>query len=306
MRQDLNRLNITMLTVLEALYLTRKTTLAAESLGLAQPSISVYLKQLREVTGDELFIRTPRGLEPTAFCEDYYTQVAEVLNSLQGVASKRNKLFDPKTMPAHFSVIIPFVKGRMLFQELSLGLIEKFPMQRADVINLGEVEALAHLQEGLADIYIGLLSEKLDKHYSSVKVLKTDLVVLCSDKSPHFKKGRISRESYLETPHIKATASFAPSLLDAKFRREGLLQKTLVSVPDIWAEIELLLATDYLLLMDRADVRFLNQNANVKVLRTDFDLPQFDLHAVWHARNNEAPSHQWFRKYILDACQKYQ
>ena len=305
MRQELNKINVTMLSVLEALYLTRKTTLAAERLGLAQPSISVYLKQLRELTGDALFIRAPHGLEPTAFCHDYCTRVSTMLDQLQMLATMKNAVFDPATMAAQFSVIIPFVKGRMLFEELSLNLVKKFPKLKADMINLGEQEALKDVEEGLADIYIGLVSEKLDKQFSSVNLLKTELVVLCSRKNPHFKSGRIGKDAYLATPHIKATASFAPSLLDAKFRRAGLLQKTLVSVPDIWAEIELLRETDYLLLIDRNDVGFLNDNASFRVLETDFKIPQFDLYGVWHARRDADPSHQWYRGYIADTCRKY-
>lgn len=305
MRQELGKINVTMLAVLEALYATRKTTLAAERLNLAQPSISVYLKQLRALTGDELFIRTPRGMEPTAFCHAYSKQVSEMLDRLQALVSMRNAVFDPATMAAQFSVVIPFVKGRMLFEELSLGLVKKFPLLKADMINLGEQQALEHVEEGLADIYIGLVSEKLDKQFSSVKLLKTELVVLCSDKNPHFKKGSIGRAEYLETPHIKATASFAPSLLDAKFRREGILQKTLVSVPDIWAEIELLHETDYLLLIDRNDVGFLKDNGRFRVLKTDFNIPQFDLHMVWHARRDADTAHQWYRGYISDVCHSY-
>lgn len=305
MRQELNKINVTMLSVLEALYLKGKTTLAAERLNLAQPSISVYLKQLRALTGDELFIRTPRGLEPTGFCHAYAKQVSETLDRLQGLVATRNAAFDPAAMAAQFSVVIPFVKGRMLFEELSLGLVKKFPLLKADMINLGEQQALQHLEEGLADIYIGLVSETLDKQFSSVRLLRTELVVLCSDKNPHFKKGGIGKAAYLETPHIKATASFAPSLLDAKFRRAGLLQKTLVSVPDIWAEIELLRQTDYLLLIDRNDVGFLGDKAGFRVLETDFDIPQFDLHAVWHARRDGDPAHKWYRGYIGDVCRRY-
>lgn len=305
MRRELNKINVTMLAVLEALYATRKTTMAAERLNLAQPSISVYLKQLRALTGDDLFIRTPRGLEPTSFCHAYAQRVSEMLDNMQALVSLRNAAFDPVKMPAQFSVVIPFVKGRMLFEELSLGLVKKFPLLKADMINLGEQQALQQVEEGLADIYIGLLSEKLDKQFSSVRLLKTELVVLCSDKNPHFKQGRIGKAEYLDTPHIKATASFAPSLLDAKFRREGILQKTLVSVPDIWAEIELLAETDYLLLIDRNDVGFLKDNARFRVLETDFAIPQFDLHMAWHARRDADAAHQWYRGYISDMCRKY-
>jgi DNA-binding transcriptional LysR family regulator len=306
MREDLNKMSIMMLTALEALYLSRKTTLAAERMGMAQPSMSVYLRQLRELTGDELFIRGAHGLEPTDFCHAYYESVRGVLDSLGHLAARRNAVFDPHTMPAAFAVSIPFVKGRMLFEALSVQLTSKYPGIKVDMINLPEKEALRYLDEGTADFYIGLVSEKLEKHFSAVKLLKTDLVVICSDRSPFFKKAHIGKADYLDTPHIKATASFEPSILDAKFRQMGMLQKTLVSVPDVWAEIALLRETDYLLVMDRSDVGFVTEGNNFKILKTDFAIPQFDFYAVWHARKNANPAHTWYRDYIFSACGKRQ
>jgi DNA-binding transcriptional LysR family regulator len=305
MRNNLNNMSIMMLSALEALYLTRKTTLAAERLNVAQPSMSVYLKQLRQATGDPLFIRTSHGLEPTDFCHGYYTRAKEILDQMELLAASKNTVFDPAQMAASFSVAISFLKGRMLFEELSIGLMRNYPRLQVDMISLAEKQALRHLSDGTADIYIGMETGKLDKHFSTVKVLRTDLVVLCSDKSPFFRKGRIGRKEYLETPHIKASASFDPSVLDMEFRRKGLLQDRLVSVPDVWAETVMLQETDYLLVMDSSDVGFIRQSHNFKVLKTDFDLPQFDLYAVWHARRSDDPAHKWYRARIAELKGKY-
>ncbi|MEZ0262540.1 MAG: LysR family transcriptional regulator [Alphaproteobacteria bacterium] len=298
-------MSIMMLSALEALYLTRKTTLAAERLNVAQPSMSVYLKQLREATGDPLFVRTSHGLEPTDFCHGYYTRAKEILDRMELLAASKNTAFDPAKMDASFAVAIPFLKGRMLFEELSVGLTRKYPRLKIDMISLAEKQALRHLDEGTADIYIGMETGKLDKHFTTQKVLRTDLVVVCSDKSPYFKKGRIGKKEYLETPHIKASASFDASALDVEFRRKGLLQERLVSVPDVWAEIVMLQETDYLLVMDSSDVGFVKQGHNFKILKTDFDLPQFDLYAVWHARKTDDPAHKWYRARIAELKGKY-
>jgi DNA-binding transcriptional LysR family regulator len=305
MRNDVNKMSIMMLSALEALYLCRKTTTAAERLGVAQPSMSVYLKQLREATGDPLFVRTARGLEPTGFCHDYYLRAKEILDQLELLAAAKNVAFEPAKMAASFSVAIPFLKGRMLFEELSVGVMRQYPHMKVDMISTGEKQALRHLDEGTADIYIGMEAGKLDKHFVTAKFLPTELIVLCSDKSPYFKKGRIAREQYLEIPHIKATASFDASVLDVEFERAGLLQKTLVSVPDIWGELALLRETDFLLVIDRSDLGFVTEGNNFKVLKTDFEFPVFNMHAVWHARKTDDPAHKWYRGRIAELKKKY-
>lgn len=304
MRHDLGNISVTMLTALEALYLSRKTTLAAERLGVAQPSMSVYLRQLRELTGDELFIRTAKGLEPTSFCHEYYEQARQILDALEDLSSRTNIAFDPKKMPAHFTVALPFVKSRMLFDGLSVDLMKRYPQMHVDAIYFREHDAIRHMETGQIDIYIGLITEKLAKQFTAMKLLRTELAVLCSNKSAYYKKGRITRAEYIDTPHIKASASFEPSFLDAKFMQQGLLQKKLVTVPDVRAELVMLEKTDFLLVMDRKDAEGVIKNSRLKILETDFDLPQFDFYMVWHARRKNDPPHKWYRNYIRYYCQE--
>src|SRR3546814_20698467 len=54
------------LTVFEAIMRTKSVSLAAETLDVPQPTLSRYLKQLRDHFGNQLFVRTRTGLEPTS------------------------------------------------------------------------------------------------------------------------------------------------------------------------------------------------------------------------------------------------
>lgn len=305
MRNNIAKINIMMLTVVEALYLHKTTILAAEKLGIAQPSISWYLKQLRALTGDELFIRTAKTLEPTDFCTGYYKQAKEILDALDNFATYGQTTFDPKSEPATFSVVIPFFKARMLLESLSVNLTKVYPLIWTNLLYLKEEESLTHLDSGMLDIYIGLISEKLPKHFRSEKLLDSEFIVLCSDKSAFFKHGKISKKDFIETPHIKLSAGFEPSILDVKLKQCGLLPKNLISVPDIGSEIILLRETDYLLIIDKNDAEIIIAGNNFKILKTDFALPQLPLYAVWPSRKNTAPAHEWFRKYMKEQCQAY-
>lgn len=305
MKRDVNKINVTMLTVLEALYLHKTTTLAAEKLGIAQPSISWYLKQLRELTGDSLFIRTAKGLEPTDFCTNYYHQASNILNSLEILGAYKNIEFDPHTASVEFSVAIPFFKARMLLEGLSVNLIKNYPHMQSNLLYLEESEALRHLESGLLDIYIGIISEKLPKHFSTEKILVSEFIVLCSDRCKFFKKGQVSKQDFIKTPHIKLAAGFEPSIIDIKLKQHGLLQNKLITVPDIGSEIILLRETDFLLVIDRNDAEIMMAGNNFKILKTDFDLPQLSLYSVWHTRRKNDPAHKWLRSYLNENCKAY-
>ena len=59
MQFDLN-----LIRVFDAMMTHRSVSGAAAALHLTQPAVSNALKRLRELTGDQLFIRTRNGMEP--------------------------------------------------------------------------------------------------------------------------------------------------------------------------------------------------------------------------------------------------
>ncbi|MDI1226411.1 MAG: LysR family transcriptional regulator [bacterium] len=294
-----------MLSVLEALYLYKSTTLAAEKTGLAQPSISWYLKQLRELTGDELFIRSTKCLEPTDFCTAYYLQVKDILNALDVLRNSRGKVFNPEVQAVQFSIAIPYFKARMILESLSVNLMNRYPLIESNLLYLREAEAIEHLESGRLDLYIGLVTEKLPKQFSVEKVLESEFVVLCSEKSPLYKKGKITKRDFVDTPHIKLAPSFEPSMLDMKLKKQGLLQKTLLSVPDIGSELILLQEGAYMLMIDKQDAGVFMPGNTFKIMQTDFKLPQLPLYAVWHRRKKADSAHSWLREYLKKDCKAY-
>jgi hypothetical protein len=53
------------LKAFDALYAERHVTRAGSRIGLSHSTMSGALTRLRELLGDELFVRTPSGMQPT-------------------------------------------------------------------------------------------------------------------------------------------------------------------------------------------------------------------------------------------------
>jgi DNA-binding transcriptional LysR family regulator len=100
---DLTRFDLNLLVVLEALWAERHVGRAAERLHLSQSATSHALSRLRTAFADQLFIRNPRGIEPTPLTIELMPRVVEVLESVRLVASPRG-LFDPGRLQATLSV----------------------------------------------------------------------------------------------------------------------------------------------------------------------------------------------------------
>jgi DNA-binding transcriptional LysR family regulator len=59
---ELKDIDLNLLVVFNQLLIARRVSKVATSLGLSQPGVSNALTRLRKLTGDALFLRTPKGM----------------------------------------------------------------------------------------------------------------------------------------------------------------------------------------------------------------------------------------------------
>src|SRR5437868_1968528 len=103
---DIRRIDVTLLMVFQELMRARKMTVVAERMALTQSSISHALKRLREIFSDDLFVRLPHGLQPTARAEELETTVNAILDSLRSAVSGKDD-FDPLHTRATIRMSMP-------------------------------------------------------------------------------------------------------------------------------------------------------------------------------------------------------
>ncbi len=61
----LNKVDLNLFVVFDAVYTEGNLTRAAELLSITQPAVSNALARLRQSLNDQLFVRTPEGVTPT-------------------------------------------------------------------------------------------------------------------------------------------------------------------------------------------------------------------------------------------------
>jgi hypothetical protein len=62
---DIAGFDLNLMKAFDALYAERHVTRAGSRIGLSQSAMSGALTRLRELLADELFVRTPSGMQPT-------------------------------------------------------------------------------------------------------------------------------------------------------------------------------------------------------------------------------------------------
>ena len=82
---DLNRVDLNLLTVLLVLHREGSVSRAASKLHLGQPAVSGALARLREMFDDPLFVRTARGMAPTPRAQALVTALLPMMEQMQQV-----------------------------------------------------------------------------------------------------------------------------------------------------------------------------------------------------------------------------
>src|SRR5688500_1528603 len=100
---ELEDIDLNLLVVFNQLLVERRVSRVAENLGLTQPAVSNSLARLRKLLGDELFLRTPGGMEPTPFAEQLAESVSYALGMLHSALNQRST-FEPTTSTRSFTV----------------------------------------------------------------------------------------------------------------------------------------------------------------------------------------------------------
>ncbi len=98
-----------------AVYRARSVTDGARERGLSQPAASQQLAGLERAVGGPLFVRTPRGVEPTARGVALYVQTASTLDQLEAVlAGIDRQRSEPPSAPLRLGSTAEFFSSLVL------------------------------------------------------------------------------------------------------------------------------------------------------------------------------------------------
>src|SRR5918993_4346064 len=93
---DLSRVDLNLLVLFEAVLQERHVGRAAERLNLSPSAVSHGLGRLRRLLNDPVFLRTPKGVVPTARALELAGPISQVLTGARNILATAEP-FDPFT-----------------------------------------------------------------------------------------------------------------------------------------------------------------------------------------------------------------
>lgn len=106
--------------------------MAADAIGLTQPSVSNGLNKIRQHFNDPLFIRVGNEMIPTELAKQIFHSLSEVIDKVESI-NNFNVNFDPLTSDQLFTIAMTDVSHLVLLPQLTNYLKEKAPLIRLNI-----------------------------------------------------------------------------------------------------------------------------------------------------------------------------
>lgn len=202
---DIRRLDLNLLLVLQVLLEEGSVTRTAERLYLGQPAISGALARLRSAFDDPLFVRTPRGMRPTPRAVALGEQIRPFLlllhQELQGPPS-----FDPATSDRVFHVGMSDALEMTLMPDLLRLLSQEAPDVRVIAHQADSVRVPDLLEAGEIELAVGIFDQPPSWHRTE-RLFDWHYVCLFDPAMIAVEEGTIPLGIYLAHPHLLTSFS---------------------------------------------------------------------------------------------------
>ena len=293
---NLRLVDLNLLIMFDALMRERNLTRAGKRIGLSQPAASHALAKLRQTLRDDLFVRTPKGMQPTPRAEQMAEPVGNALRALS--IALRPASFDPDGSARGFIVAVNDYAARAVAPVLARNLSETAPRVSLDLRSLDEGRVLDQLDAGGLDVALTSLVDGGDR-FKCVRILDDDYVALLDCAHGAAKSADLSVERVADIPHvvIGPNSDDATSFIDEALEDRGLA-RTIATRASLLSIVSMLVGSDRLAVVPRRTARYLASIAPLVLKDLPFPTPRIALWMIWHRRLDCQPAHRWLRDMI--------
>lgn len=298
---NLKETDLNLFIAFDVIYTERNLTKAGQVLGITQPAVSNALSRLRELFGDELFIRSSKGMVPTPVANQIITDVRNALLLIQNTIAETEK-FDPSTADLTFKISIGDSSEYRLLPLLIKELAEVAPNIKVETFFVSRKDAARELAAGNVDFSIDPPLQS-DPHLRQEKIYEEEYVMIVRKDHPILKKETITMDDYLDLSHIHiSNRKTGFGQVDMTLYKLGLSRDIVLRAqhflvaPYVVEQSDLAITTTKGFAMDR----------DLPWRKLPFDIDPLILHLYWHETKESDPSSKWMRDLMLKTYGKLQ
>jgi DNA-binding transcriptional LysR family regulator len=250
----LSRIDLNLLVLFHVVYEERHVSRAAGRLNLTPSAVSHGLGRLRRLLNDPLFLRTPKGVVPSARADELAEPVADIIVRAGAVIASAEP-FEAARSRRRFTIGAPDAISAVLLPDLlvalerkapgiDIGLVQLLPQHRGRPTSQVWHETLTELESRALDVAILPIGEAPPRFVSHHLFDETFIVAM---RKGHPFANKPSLKRYCAMRHLLVSLSGDPyGVVDEALKQQGLSRRVALTVPSFMMALSVLAKTDLL------------------------------------------------------------
>jgi DNA-binding transcriptional LysR family regulator len=293
-RMNFGAFDLNLLVVFDAVMRERNVTRAGQRVGLSQPAMSHALNRLRYFLKDELFVRTPEGMVPTARADQLAQPLRDALRDM--TLALEPETFVAEDATRRFVIAVNNYAAVVIVPDLVMTASKAAPGVRLVVRPSGTLSVPDMLDRGELDLAVGNFASPGERFISTT--LLEDPFVLA------MRAGHPAGNQEL-TPSSLATLSFFEisssgedtGFIDELLAKQGLERKVRHRAPHLSAAC-VLYHSDMVAVLSRRTAEAFTRDEGLVLRELPCPTPKIPTCMLWHRRLENQPGHRWLRDLV--------
>jgi DNA-binding transcriptional LysR family regulator len=292
---NLRSFDLNLLVIFQAIATQRSVIGASEQVGLSPSAVSHALARLRMMFNDELFYRSPNGLQPTQRALEICKEIALGLSHISNAIESQNS-FEPSQDDRSFTIQVSEYVQEFLVPRLICFLRRTAPRIAVQItpctVGVGGIEAAVDMQ-------IRPPSEQTDPATMRMRPLATDRFMVVMSANHHAARASMDVELFAGLDHVVVSQTpTCAGVVDEALGRRGLRRRIAMSVPNAQALPDIVAQTDLVAIVPCRRLADDGRFGRLASAPLPLDDVEFALALHWDGRRDRDPGNRWLRQVV--------
>ncbi|WP_151448458.1 LysR family transcriptional regulator [Lacisediminimonas profundi] len=291
-------MDLHLLQVFLAVYERRNVGEAANALEMSQPGLSTALARLRRILQDPLFVKTARGMEPTARAHGLVTPIRSIVHSINTdllVAPD----FVPATSTREFRIALSDI-GEGIYLPFAVRSIQEMaPSVSLRSLFMPPKRLEEEMAAGRVDLAIGYFPDIKGSQFFQRRIGLHSFA--CLVRTDHPEVGRqLSMKQFSELGHVIVEApGRSQEVFETFLRKKQVERRIVLSTPHFMSVPVIVAGSSSIAVVPQALADFVVHHPDIRQVGLPFVPPTFQVNLYWHRSGQLDAANQWLRETLI-------
>lgn len=299
-KSQLRQVDLNLLTVFDAVMQEQNITRAAHLLGMSQPAVSNAVARLKLMFNDELFVRSGRGIQPTARACKLFGVVRQSLQLIQNELPSSG--FEPITSERLFHLCVCSPLDNLLTSIIYNNVKKIAPHVQLEFKSCLN-QNIEHQMRYQETEFVISYDEFRRPEFTCVPLFRDEMVLVYSENHPRM--NMLMRESdVFKEQHAVVSldrfASFSLPWYDTPDKVSAIAYQGMA----LTSVLNVVSRTNLVAIAPRWLAEEFSETLHIKISSLPLKLNSRTCYLSWHEAAGKDKGHQWMQELLTDICRK--